>query len=65
MSDQDADGYSQFGFSEAIYDALHTTYADVAKPRTRFKITDQWVEVEEHHSPWHITYKVKVEQAGS
>ena len=63
MSDQDsdADGVSQFGFSEAVYEALHTEkFQDIAKPGTKFTVTEQWVEVGEHHSPWHITYNVKV-----
>jgi hypothetical protein len=64
MSQQptEPDGTSQFGFSEAVYDALHTTYTDEAKEGTKFKVDQQWVSVEPHHSPWHITYNVTIQR---
>jgi hypothetical protein len=59
-----ADGTSQFGFSEAVHNALEEHYRN-ARPGTQFEITKSWVETLEHHSPWHITFNVKVEQVGS
>jgi hypothetical protein len=62
---QEPDGTSQFGFAEAVYEALHSEkYAGDAQPGTTWKVTDSWIEVGEHSSPWHITYNVIVQQGG-
>jgi hypothetical protein len=58
-----ADGYSREGFSAAIHDAVEKKVPSDEKPGLRFNITDMWVETIEHHSPWHITYNVKISPA--
>jgi hypothetical protein len=60
---QEPDGYSQFGFAEAVHEALRTPkFVDRAKEGTKWEVTGQWVEIPEHHSPWHITYNVTIQQ---
>ena len=55
-------GTSQFGFAEAIYDALHQAYGEKLEEGSEWHVAQSWVTVGEHHSPWHITYNVVVQQ---
>ena len=58
-----ADGTSEDGFSAAVHDAIEKKVGKDEKPGMRFNITDKWVETIEHHSPWHVTYNVQIQQA--
>jgi hypothetical protein len=66
MSYLTAEGESQLGFDAAIHAALESeTFIDAPVGST-FKARDSWVEITHpRQSPWHITYKVIVEQTGS
>jgi hypothetical protein len=56
-------GESQLGFSAAMHDALEKERFRYAPVGATFKIVDQWVEITHpRESPWHITYKVTVQQ---
>ncbi len=55
-----ADGSSYDGFSAAVHDAIEKKVPGDEKPGLRFDVTDMWIETVERHSPWHITYNVKI-----
>jgi hypothetical protein len=58
-----ADGTSKDGFSAAMHDAIEKKVGKDERPGLRFNVTDSWVETIEHHSPWHVTYNVKIAKA--
>jgi hypothetical protein len=59
-----ADGTSRDGFSAAVHDAVEKMVPGDEKPGLRFDVTEMWIETIEHHSPWHITYNVKIAPEG-
>ena len=55
-------GQSQLGFSAATHVALESEAFRDAPVGTKFRITEQWVEITQpRQSPWHITYSVVVQ----